>query len=153
MFVDCMRAWTASWQLNNIFLCESVKWIISLLMWTMSFYHFATSINQPIKIDFFFSTEQCTKWAYKIKPTQWDTVRFINRVHTFFFFSYIHLEWSSSWKKNIFFCVWRKKKTFSIFTCYAKKKIRKMVWDYIWLCLFRSYWTFDLILDRQHFQW
>lgn len=122
MFVDCMRAWTASWQLNNNFLCESVKWIISLLMWTMSFYHFATSINQPIKIDFFFSTEQCTKWAYKIKPTQWDTVRFINRVHTFFFFSYIHLEWSSSWKKKHIFFVFDEKRKLSPFSLVMQRK-------------------------------
>lgn len=143
-------AWMAFWQLNNFwyfFFSFGVR-ISEVNYYAYKFYHFTTSINQPIKIDFFslFSsyifvllTEQCTKWAYKIKPTQRDTVRFINRV-LFFFFSYNHLEWSSWWRKKSFFFIWRKKKNFLRFSlvtsCYAKrKKPRNIVWDYyIWLC-------------------
>lgn len=61
--------------------------------------------------------------------------------------------WNGAIYEKNFFIFWRKMKTFSYFHLLRKKISRKIAWDYVWLCLFRSYRTFDLILDRQHFQW
>lgn len=116
----------------------------------LSLCHFNKSTDK----DWFFSFQQSNVRNGRIKLNLLnETLSDSLTVYTLFFLLIHSSGMEQFMKKNIFFCVWRKKKTFSIFTCYAKKKIRKMVWDYIWLCLFRSYRTFDLILERQHFQW
>lgn len=88
-----------------------------------------------------FLTEQCTKWAYKIKPTQRDTLSDSFTVYCFFA---SHTGMEQFMKKKMCFFVWRKKKTFSYFHLLRKKTVEKwfeiIIFDFVYFVDISNVW-------------